>query len=195
MSSPTHDRPEATTRASDTETAKAAAEDLSRDVKDTARNLKDSAMNEAQSRAETAKEGVADELSSVSKALRHASDELRQGSPQERTFGYMAGAIADLADTVRDKDLGEMVENLSDFARRNPAAFLGGAALLGFAGVRMAKASRRAGSQTGADQVRDEHFETARHHTSHYSGSSAQGTQTPGGQNQSHAYTTPGGAT
>ena len=94
--------------------------------------------------ASAAKEGVADEISSVSRALRKASDELRDGSAQERTFGAAASSMADFADTVRDKDLGQMVDDLGDFARRNPVAFLGGAALLGFAGVRMAKASRRA---------------------------------------------------
>ena len=44
---------------------------------------------------------------------------------------------------MRDKDLGEVAGDVSDFARRNPLAFLGGAALLGFAGTRIARASER----------------------------------------------------
>lgn len=195
MTSTTQNRPESATRASDTDTARAAADDLRRDAKETVREVKDSAINEAQSRADAAKEGVAEEISSVSKALRHASEELRRGSPQERTFGYMAGAIADLADTVRDKDMGEMVDDLSDFARRNPVAFLGGAALLGFAGVRMAKASRRARAEDGINRARGEHFDTAQHHASHYPGGERPATPTSGGQFSSGTHSNPGGAT
>ncbi len=131
-------------RKSNPDTAKSATEDLRRGAEATVRDVSDTVVGEAQTRADAAKEGVADEISSVSRALRKASEELRGGSPQERTFGAAASSMADFADTVRDKDLGEMVDELGDFARRNPVAFLGGAALLGFAGVRMAKASRRA---------------------------------------------------
>ena len=42
---------------------------------------------------------------------------------------------------MRDKDLGEMVGAVTDFAKRNPFVFLGGAALVGFAATRFAKAS------------------------------------------------------
>ena len=76
-------------------------------------------------------------------SLRRAADELRGGSPQERTFGQMADALADVSDNVRGKDFGEMAGDMSDFARRNPLAFLGGAALLGFAGTRLARASEQ----------------------------------------------------
>ena len=133
-----------TTRKSDPETARTETDALRKDAQETARDMSETVVGEAHARADAAKEGVADEISSVSRALRKASDELRDGSAQERTFGAAASSMADFADTVRDKDLGQMVDDLGDFARRNPVAFLGGAALLGFAGVRMAKASRRA---------------------------------------------------
>lgn len=131
------------TRKSGAEAAKSEAGTLRKDAENTVRDVSDTVVGEAHARADAAKEGVADEISSVSRALRKASEELRGGSPQERTFGAAASSLAEFADTVRDKDLGQMVDELGDFARRNPMAFLGGAALLGFAGVRMAKASRR----------------------------------------------------
>lgn len=136
--------PQSQSGKSDTDTAKAAAKSLRDDAEQTVREVGKAVADGARTRAENAKAGVADEISSVSHALRRASEELRDGSPQERTFGYVAGNLADFADTVRGKDLGELVDDMSEFARRNPIAFLGGAALLGFAGVRMAKASRRA---------------------------------------------------
>ncbi|MEL7253972.1 MAG: hypothetical protein AAGL23_07335 [Pseudomonadota bacterium] len=97
----------------------------------------------AHAKATDAKDGVADEVSSVSNALRRASEDLREGSPQERAFDAVSGSLADLSDSVRSKDITEMVDDVSDFARRNPVTFLGGAALLGFAAVRMAKATQR----------------------------------------------------
>lgn len=131
---------------SDTSTASEAeseAKSLADDVRNKAAQARDTAADAIHTTAVGAKDGVADEISSIGNALRRASDDLRSGSPQERTFGQMASTLADLSDTVRDKDLGEMVDDLSNFARRNPIAFMGGAALLGFAGVRMAKASQR----------------------------------------------------
>ncbi len=133
-------------RNTDPESVKSAAQSIRDDAEEKVRNIGKTVADEAHARADSAKQDVADEISSVSSALRRAQDELRDGSPQERTFGAMAGAMADLADTVRGKDLGELAGDLSAFARRNPVAFLGGAALLGFAGVRMAKASARARS-------------------------------------------------
>ncbi|WP_323766144.1 hypothetical protein [Marinovum sp.] len=143
------------TRKSGPDAAKSETDALRQDAEKTVRDVSDTVVGEAHARADAAKEGVADEISSVSRALRKASEELRDGSPQERTFGAAASSMADFADTVRDKDLGQMVDEMGDFARRNPMAFLGGAALLGFAGVRMAKASRRA--RTGDDHHDDRH--------------------------------------
>ena len=89
------------------------------------------------------------------------------GSAQGRSFGKMASTLADLSDTVRDKDVGEMVDDISEYARHNPLGFLAGAALLGFAGTRLAKASRR--SAEDAVDLRDlwdtdEHDEELGHH-------------------------------
>ncbi len=136
---------------SDTDKARDAAADLGNEARDKARSLGENVAGQAREQADAAKAGAAEEISSVSKALRRASEELRDGSPQERTFGAAADAIAELADSVRDRDLGQMVDELSGFARRNPVGFLGGAALLGFAGVRLAKASRRARDGDDAD--------------------------------------------
>ena len=65
----------------------------------------------------------------------------------------IANGLADASDAMRDKDLGEMIDGRKPRpARNNPALFLGGALLLGFAGSRYAKASaerRRAGPWPG----------------------------------------------
>jgi len=126
-----------------TETAGDTVKELGAEAREAADNLKNRASEEAAKRGDVVKTGVADEISNMGDALRRAADELRDGSPQERTFGQMASALADVSDNVRGKAFGEMAGDLSQFARRNPLAFLGGAALLGFAGTRVARASER----------------------------------------------------
>lgn len=128
---------------SDAATAKKAAQDLAHNAEREAHNMSAAVADIAHTKATDAKDGVADEVSSVSNALRRASEDLREGSPQERAFDAVSGSLADLSDSVRSKDITEMVDDVSDFARRNPVTFLGGAALLGFAAVRMAKATQR----------------------------------------------------
>ncbi len=107
-----------------------------------ARDIASSAAEQVQAQADAAKDTMAENVSGVATALRNAAQEMRSGSPQERTIGQIAESLADASDAVRDKDLGEIVRDASDLARRNPLVFLGGAALLGFAATRFVKASR-----------------------------------------------------
>lgn len=123
------------------EKAKETASDLAGQAKETAQSTAQTAANAAVQQADNAKSSVADEVSGVASALRTAADEMRNGSPQERTFGQMAEGLADASDALRDKDLGTMVDDVTQFARKNPLLFLGGAALVGFAATRFAKAS------------------------------------------------------
>lgn len=131
-------------------TAKTAAADMADSLSSSAREAVGKATAEMSDVADSAKSTLADEADSVASALRKAADDLRSGSPQERTFSQMADGLADMSDAVRNKDLGEIVGSLGDFARKNPLVFLGGAALLGFAATRFAKAS---GSDSAGGQA------------------------------------------
>ncbi|MEM1387432.1 MAG: hypothetical protein AAGG54_07475 [Pseudomonadota bacterium] len=130
--------------------AKNAGEALAQDVADDVSDLGTTLVDKATDRIEALKDGAADGVSSLTSTLRRASDEMRDGPAHERTLGAMAGAIADFSDQIRDRDITEVAQHIGGFARRNPTAFLGGAALLGFAAVRMAKATR--GSSDAAHQ-------------------------------------------
>ncbi len=123
--------------------AKAAAEDLGANARETAQGAASAVREEATRRAEETKSGVANEVADVASALRKAADDMRDGSPQERTFGQIASSLADVSDSIRGKDLGEMANEISGFAKRNPMLFLGGIALAGFAATRFATASAR----------------------------------------------------
>lgn len=137
---------------------------IASDIKVAAVQKFDQAMTEVRSKADDAKGGVANEVKDVAMALRRASEELRGGSAQERTIGTIASSLADVSDQIRDKDLGEIVQMVSKVARDNPMLFLGGAALLGFAASRYAKATgghlaqttARADHKTAVDTFVDE---------------------------------------
>ncbi|WP_282063842.1 hypothetical protein [Roseobacter litoralis] len=117
------------------------ASEVTAQAKIAAGDVAQNAASDAKEQAESAKSSVADEVSDVASALRTAAEEMRSGSPQERTFGQIAEGLADASDAMRNKDLGEMVNDVSAFARKNPLVFLGGAVLIGFAATRLAKAS------------------------------------------------------
>ncbi|WP_299673307.1 hypothetical protein [uncultured Roseobacter sp.] len=137
----TQKTPDQTSAHSDASQAKQKAGEMTENAKSAARDVAQDAASAAKDHAETAKSSVADEMSGVASALRTAAEEMRSGSPQERTFGQIAEGLADASEAMRNKDLSEMVQDVSAFARKNPLVFLGGAALIGFAATRFAKAS------------------------------------------------------
>ncbi|WP_299740892.1 hypothetical protein [uncultured Roseobacter sp.] len=122
--------------------AKQKAGELTEHAKTAAGDVAQDAASTAKGQADSAKSSVADEMSGIASALRTAAEEMRRGSPQERTFGQIAEGLADASEAMRNKDLSEMVQDVSAFARKNPLVFLGGAALIGFAATRFAKASK-----------------------------------------------------
>lgn len=119
------------------------AHDAGSGLRQKASDAAHAARDHAAQRAEDARNGVADDVGELASAFRSAADRLRDGSPQARGIGRIADGLADASQGLHDKDLGEMADELNDFARRNPVAFLGGAALLGFAATRFARASAR----------------------------------------------------
>ncbi|MBU2999175.1 hypothetical protein KO491_04955 [Roseovarius nubinhibens] len=168
-----HDGEDLKTKARDT--ASAVKEDVTKAAQSAARTVQD----EAAHYADRSKETAAREVRGVASALRTAADELRDGSPQERTFSQLADGLADVSDTIRDKDLGEVVSGLNSFARRNPLLFLGGAALAGFAATRFARATAR-DPQDGT-QYGTQHSSGTPDRATSFGANLGQGTATAGG--------------
>lgn len=110
-------------------------------ARDTARGYAERARDEAYARGEEYRNYAADETSKVASALRRASEDLSSGSPQERFIGQIADGVADAAERMRGMTAGDVARDTTEFARRHPVAFLGGAALVGFATARFLKAS------------------------------------------------------
>jgi hypothetical protein len=103
-------------------------------------------LDDARRRAEDmAQEGVragADRAGSIARAVHRAADEMERDSPAlARTIHEAAGALDGMARRLREQSPGEMLHGAEDFARRQPLAFFGVAALAGFAVARFARSS------------------------------------------------------
>jgi hypothetical protein len=110
--------------------------------------LKDQATQQAASKLDDRKGQAAEGITSFAGALRQAGDQLRQ-SDQNNVAQYTdqaAERIEQFASYLQGQDLGQMVDEVERFARRQPMIFMGGAFLLGILGARFLKASRPAGS-------------------------------------------------
>lgn len=85
------------------------------------------------------------ELDSVASALRKAGSELGDSSG---VAGKLVSAIADRVESagqsLNGKELGDVVDDLERFARRNPATFISGAIAVGFIASRFLKSSASA---------------------------------------------------
>jgi hypothetical protein len=123
--------------------------------------LQDAATSVADRVADTAQQQVgtrvdsqlgrgADVLGQVSQAIRRSGDELRSDQPQIASFADTAAEQVDRASQyLRQTDFQGVVRGAEDFARRQPAVFLGGALALGLVASRFLKASPSGGSQPG----------------------------------------------
>jgi ElaB/YqjD/DUF883 family membrane-anchored ribosome-binding protein len=58
-----------------------------------------------------------------------------------------------IADSVRSKNLDEVVRDAESFARLQPALFLGAAAVAGFLAVRFLKSSSERNSESGSHEL------------------------------------------
>ncbi len=121
--------------------ARHTASDLSHDLKAEARSRYESAKSLASDRTAAAKDSAASQVSRLASALKDARSDLEPGSIGDQVFDSAADTLSGFASSIQGKSIGTIMNDVSEFGRRNPAAFLGGAVLVGFAIARFAKAS------------------------------------------------------
>lgn len=105
-----------------------------------AQSAKDRVEAEAEYHASAARDTVADEAQTAADAANAAADQFDPRSIQAQATQHIADQIEGVAAKLRSADLETVVSRTSDFARRNPLLFVGGAAALGFAATRFLKA-------------------------------------------------------
>ena len=136
-----------------TETAQADLSHIGDEVKQQAAAIGDEAMTQLEGVTEKAKGMAADQkdllvaqLGGVSGALQKVAGELdSSGEAGSRYVRMLADGAEKLTSTVRDNDVDQIIGIAQDFGRKQPVAFMGAAALLGFVASRfvLASASRK----------------------------------------------------
>jgi hypothetical protein len=153
------------------------ARDLGRDVKDQASqlagsaaetvkreagNLTDSARELASDAGEKMKAAVADQktagadyVGNVAQMVRRASFEFDHQMPQAGQYIRKAAEqIDNVSFALRTRDVTELMGEVQEFARKQPAAFFGAAVLAGFAAVRFFKSAPERSNTTSYESGR-----------------------------------------
>ena len=117
-------------------------------IKDGARQLAGQATDRARGYAEDGKGRGAELLEEFSKLMSDASGSVDEKLGEQ--YGQYARSAADqlagFADTLRNKDVDELVGEARDFVKKSPAVAIGAAAAVGFVLARMVKSGLDANS-------------------------------------------------
>lgn len=114
------------------------AQEIAGSVKQMASQAGEKLMDQA----ERQKAVGADFVGSMADAVRRAAGEFEDQAPQAADYiRYAADQMNSVSDSLRRRDMGQMVSDVQSFARRQPAAFLGLSLLAGFAAVRFLRSS------------------------------------------------------
>lgn len=120
-------------------------------------------INQVQQRAgsqiERGKDSATNELSQVANAVRQLGQTLSSGEANGPIARYAAqysekaaNSLERLTKYIREQDPQQLLNDVQNFGRRQPALLLGGAFLLGFAGARLIKSSMEANSQNSMNR-------------------------------------------
>jgi hypothetical protein len=107
--------------------------------------LADKVRERAAAQLNTQKDRATDGIGSVAQVVRDTTQHLRERQ-HETVAGYVEQAADQLerfSQTLKNKDVRDLVEDAQRLARRQPALFVGGAFALGLAGARFLKSSPR----------------------------------------------------
>lgn len=120
-------------------------------AKQTTNQVVDQAKQQAQSQISTRKDQAANSIDSLASALRQTGKDLQE-QDQGTVAGFVDQAASQLdrfSNYLQNRDINQIVGEVEDFARREPALFVGGAFLLGLIGARFLKSSppQRPGAQ------------------------------------------------
>jgi hypothetical protein len=112
------------------------------DVKAAKDELSSAAAAKAEALAEQGKQVGYERGAGLADATRRAADDLEETSPEiARHIRTAADSIESVANSLRERSVGELMQDASGFARQQPVAFFGAAVIAGFAIARFAKSS------------------------------------------------------
>jgi hypothetical protein len=106
--------------------------------------LMDRVRQGANSQLSSQKNKATDGIGTVAQAVRQTTQHLRdqQHDTIARYVDEAANQLERVSNQLRDKDVGELMQDAQRFARRRPAVFIGSAFAIGLLGARFLKSSR-----------------------------------------------------
>jgi hypothetical protein len=130
-------------RASDAMGASAdAAREAFNEAADATKNVAADAADQIQKNAREQQHSGSDFLGRLAKDIRDAARAFDNDAPiASRGINSAADYVDDAAEKIRNGTFRDLLDGATDFAKRQPAAFLGLSVLAGFAAVRFFKAS------------------------------------------------------
>jgi gas vesicle protein len=118
------------------------ARDKFKEAADAAKDLASDTVDQVQDRAREQQRSGADFIDRLAGNIRDAARAFESDAPfAARGINSTAEYVEDAARKIRDGNFRDLVDGATDFAKRQPAAFLGISVLAGFAVVRFLKAS------------------------------------------------------
>ena len=119
-----------------------AAQDKLKEAADAAKEVVSGAADRVQEQVHEQQRGGADFVERFATNIRDAARAFESDAPfAARGINSAAGYVEDAAEKIRNGSFRDLVDGASDFAKRQPAAFLGISVLAGFAAIRFLKAS------------------------------------------------------
>jgi gas vesicle protein len=116
-------------------------------IRDRARDVvsqaKDRATEQLESKISSSKSKAAETLSGVAQTLRASTQQLRDQNQEgaSRAMERAADGVERFASYLQDANVDDVIDQVHEFARRQPVAFIGGAFALGFLASRFFKAA------------------------------------------------------
>jgi ElaB/YqjD/DUF883 family membrane-anchored ribosome-binding protein len=118
------------------------ARDKFKEAADTAKNVASGTADQIEDQARDKQRSGADFVERLAGNIREAARAFESDAPFAALgINSAAGYVDDAAEKIRNGSFRDLVDGATDFARRQPAAFLGISVLAGFAAVRFLKAS------------------------------------------------------
>jgi gas vesicle protein len=131
-----------------------AAKQEADEIGNAAQDILDDTTEKVKSAVSEQKNASAEYLDKVAHAIHRAAGEFEADVPQAARYIRRAGSeLSTVAKAVRERDVRELVTEVEDVARRQPALFFGGAVILGFAALRFLKSAPPSCGQVAAGKT------------------------------------------
>lgn len=130
------------------EQVKGELERASAEVRDQGEEIASTAMEQADRYATEQKETGAEHVANFARAVDRAASELESSSPELARYAHKAASSVDtFSDTLRQSSVRDLIDETTDFARREPALFFGATFMAGVAISRFLRSSEAQGAE------------------------------------------------